>query len=413
MSAICGRAWNTHTSSGLNTYNLVVAPSGMGKEEMSKGINRLIETCGQKFPMFKDFFHFGHFASGQGLVKHFNPARTSFAQIMAEFGGLIKRFSNGRDENIQGLMSVMLDIHSKAGPNSVSNAINYSDSTKNVLSIKSPAYSLLGDTTPEVFESVNSFLLNNGFISRFNIFEYKGLRREINNKRDYSIDPRFIEYLIMLARIADLIATQKREPITATLDLETDIQYLNFKRYCDNNYNKAVQTRGGDIEHHMWSRSLDRINVMATLAAILDAPPPTSQGVVTPPIVTKAHWDYFEQMVMNDINNFKTKQEAGDIGSGDNVQTKKIEKLIDDYLYRQLPESYKVKPELQAAGKIQYSFMRQRMQHIPAFKTDGNFDDRKLKATIQTLIQMGRLKEIRDPFEKGMIQGDLYWVRGT
>jgi hypothetical protein len=413
VSAICGRAWNTSTSSGLNTYNLVVAPSGMGKDEMGKGINRLTELCQQKFPMFKDFFHFGNFASGQGLVKHFNPARASFAQVMAEFGGLIKRFSNGRDENMQGLMSVMLDLHSKAGPHSLSNSIIYSDSAKNVLSVKSPSYSLLGDTTPEVFESVNSFLLNNGFISRFNIFEYKGSRTEMSETVDYTVDPEFIDYLIMLARIADLITTQKRPPITATLDSEARIQYNKFRRYCDDNYNKAIQTRSGDIEHHMWSRSLNRLNVMATLAAILDAPPPTPQGVVTPPVVTKAHWNYFEQMIMNDINNFKTKQESGDVGIGDAVQTKKLEKLIDDYLCRAVLESYKVKPELQAAGKIQYSYIRLRMQNVPAFKTDGNFDDRKLKATIQTLIQIGRLKEIRDPFEKGMVQGDLYWVRGT
>ena len=413
MSAICGRAWNTFTSSGLNTYNLVVAPSGMGKDEMQKGIARLSEVCQQKFPMFKDFFHFGQFASGQGLVKHFNPSRTSFAQIMAEFGGLIKRFSNGRDENVQGLMSVMLDLHSKSGPHSLSNSIIYSDATKNVFSVKSPAYSLLGDTTPEVFESVNAFLLNNGLISRFNIFEYKGLRTKMNRNVDYTIDSDFIEYLIMLARISDLIASQKRDPITAKMDSDARIQYNKFEDYCQTNYNKAVQTRGEDIEHHMWSRSLNRINVLATLAAILDAPPPTPQGVVTAPVVTKAHWDYFERMVMNDINNFRTKQEAGDIGTGDNIQTKKLEKLIDDYLYRQLPESYKVRTELQASGKIQYSYIRQRMQHIPSFRTDGNFDDRKLKASIQTLIQMGRLKEIKDPFEKGTVAGDLYWIRGT
>jgi len=413
MSALCGRAWNTHTSAGLNTYNLVVAPSGMGKEQMATGISRLIDVCAEKFPMFKDFFYFGTFASGQGLTKHFNPARTCFAQILPEFGTVIKRFSNGRDENMQGLMSQMLDFHSKAGPKSVSNAINYSDATKNIASVRSPAYSFLGDTTPEVFESVNAFLLNNGFISRFNIFEYKGLRPPLNEHIDYSIDPGFIEYLIMLARISDLISTQKKDPITARMDTEAKIQFNNFERYCDGNYNKAVRTRSGDIEHHMWSRSLTRINVLATLAAILDAPPPTAQGIVTQPVVTKAHWNYFEQMVVNDINNFKTKQESGDIGTGDTVQIKKLEKLIDDYLCRTVPESYKIKSELQASGKIQYSYIRQRMQHIPSFKTDGNFDDRKLKNSIHTLIQMGRLKEIKDPFEKGMIGGDLYWVRGT
>lgn len=410
VSAICGRAWNTSTKSGLNTYNLVVAPSGMGKDEMQKGIARLIEQCQQKFPVFKDFFHFGNFASGQGLTKHFTPTRSSFAQVMAEFGGLVKRFSNGRDENIQGLMNVMLDIHSKAGPDSYSNAINYSDSAKNVPSLKSPAYSLLGDTTPEVFESINSFLLNNGFISRFNIFEYKGIRTKMNENPDREIDSHFIDHLVTLARVSDLL-TQKRTTIAASLDHDAYNRYTKFLKYCDDNYNQAIRTKGSDIEHHMWSRSTNRLNVLATLAAILDAPPPSPQGDITPPLVTEAHWDYFERIVMNDINNFKTKQEAGDIGSGDSAQIKKLEKLLDDYINKSISESYRVRPELQASGKIAYSYIRARMLNIPAFRSDGNFDDKKLRDALQTLIKMGRIKEIRDPIEKGVITGDLYWIK--
>lgn len=411
MSAICGRAWNTSTSSGLNTYNLVVAPSGMGKDEMQKGVARLIEICQTKFPMFKDYFHFGNFASGQGLTKHFTPTRTSFAQIMAEFGALVKRFSNARDDNIQGLMSVMLDLHSKAGPNSVSNSIIYSDSTKNVLSVKSPAYSILGDTTPEVFESVNSFLLNSGFISRFNIFEYHGQRTEMNDNVDRSVDPAFIDHLITLARVSDLLTTQKRDPITAWLDPEARIEYNKFRKYCDDNYNRSIMGKGGDIEHHMWSRSLNRINVLATLAAILDTPPPTPQGMVSPPTVTRAHWLYFERMVMNDINNFKTKQESGDLGTGDSVQIKKLEKLLDDYLNKPVQASYQIPQALQRSGKIRYSYIRQRMQHVSSFKTDGSFDDRRLKDAIVTLIKMGRIREIRDPVEKQGFSGDLYSIR--
>ena len=174
VSSICGRAWNTNTRSGLNTYNLVVANSGMGKDEMSKGIGRIIELCSLKFPTFKEFFHFGNFASGQGLMKHFTSSRPCFGHIMGEFGGLMKKFANARDENMQGLMTVMLGLHSKSGPNSISDSIIYSDATKNVLSFKSPSYSILGDTTPEVFESISAFLLNNGLMSRFNTFEYKG-----------------------------------------------------------------------------------------------------------------------------------------------------------------------------------------------------------------------------------------------
>ena len=107
---ICGRAWNTNTRSGLNTYNLVVANSGMGKDEMSKGIGRIIESCSLKFQPQR-VLHLEQFASGQGLMKHFTSSRPCFGHIMGEFGGLMKKFANARDENMQGLMTVMLGLH--------------------------------------------------------------------------------------------------------------------------------------------------------------------------------------------------------------------------------------------------------------------------------------------------------------
>ena len=58
----------------------------------------------------------------------------------------------------------------------------------------------------------------------------------------------------------------------------------------------------------MWARSTLRINVLATLAAILDTPL-TKQGNAAAPVITEAHWNYFEAIVMNDINNFKGKAE--------------------------------------------------------------------------------------------------------
>ena len=53
------------------------------------------------------------------------------------------------------------------------------------------------------------------------------------------------------------------------------------------------------------------------------------------------------------------------------------------------------------------------MANVPAFRSDGNFDEKKLKNTIQTLIQIGRLTLIKDPAAKGTVTGDLYWVKSV
>ena len=116
----------------------------------------------------------------------------------------------------------------------------------------------------------------------------------------------------------------------------------------------------------MWARSTLRINVLATLAAILDTPL-TKQGNAIPPVINEAHWDYFERIVMNDINNFKGKADAGDLGTGHSAQIKKLEQLVEEYLSKNLSAYKVVTPELQRDGKIPYSYIRQRMTNISYF----------------------------------------------
>ena len=132
---------------------------------------------------------------------------------------------------------------------------------------------------------------------------------EIRTEPDHSIDPGFIEYLVLLAQTAGYLS-QKNDHIVATFTPEAQSRYNKFEKYCDINYNLSIENKGQDIEHHMWARSTLRINVLATLAAILDTPL-TKQGNAAAPCISEAHWDYFERIVMNDINNFKGKAERG------------------------------------------------------------------------------------------------------
>jgi hypothetical protein len=416
MSALCGRAWNTSTNSGLNTYNLVIAPSGMGKEDLSKGLTRLIEACKIKYPPFENFFHFGRFTAGTSLAKHFSPLNIkrppgmSFAQIATEFGDMISRFANGRDENMQGLMMTMLDFYGKASPGSKSSAISYSDMTKNVVSLDSPAYSILGETTPEVYEKMSDLLIDNGFLSRFNTVEYQGERLERIENPDFSIDPNIIEFLIQLAKIAEEIYRTNKKPIVARLSPEAKKRFDMFNKFCNKRYNMSLKAKSSDIEHFMWSRSPNRVNVFATLAAILDSSP-LDGATIIPPTVTEEHWSYAEEIVMNDINNFKMKQQAGDLGTGDAICVKKLEMILDEYFHTPISSSYFVSAELQASNKIPYRYLRARALRLNCFKINKQFEERKLEDAIQTLINVGRLKLIKDPTQiPSNERGKIYWV---
>lgn len=42
LSGVSGRAYNTYTGAGLNQYMLMLARTGIGKDEIAKGNSRLI-----------------------------------------------------------------------------------------------------------------------------------------------------------------------------------------------------------------------------------------------------------------------------------------------------------------------------------------------------------------------------------
>ena len=44
MSGMCGRAFNTQTGTGLSMYTLLLAQTGIGKDGMYAGIDRLVDA---------------------------------------------------------------------------------------------------------------------------------------------------------------------------------------------------------------------------------------------------------------------------------------------------------------------------------------------------------------------------------
>jgi hypothetical protein len=89
MAGICGRAYNV-SNTGLNQYILLLAKTGMGKEGMAAGIDKLIHAVKQQVPPIDEFIGPSHIASGQALVKYVHKKSQCFVSILGEFGHRFK-----------------------------------------------------------------------------------------------------------------------------------------------------------------------------------------------------------------------------------------------------------------------------------------------------------------------------------
>lgn len=171
VAGICGRAFNAQ-GEGLNVYLVLLAPTGSGKESMASGLDRLmsvVESRAARDGRFCDIFSFkgpSRFGSGSALLRHLKEISPSCFSIMGEFGYQLKRLLGGT-ANDMSTREVMLDAYGKSGRGRTLVPTAYSKREDRMTPIKSPAWSLIGETTYETFrDSLTEQLITDGFLPR-------------------------------------------------------------------------------------------------------------------------------------------------------------------------------------------------------------------------------------------------------
>lgn len=171
VAGIAGRAFNVQ-GEGLNIYVVLLAPTGSGKESMASGLDRLmseVEAQAAQIGGFCDIFAFkgpGRFGSGSALLRHLKEVSPSCFSIMGEFGYQIKRLLGGTSNDMS-TREVMLDAYGKSGQGRTLVPTAYSKKEDRMTPIRSPAWSLIGETTYETFrDSLTDQLITDGFLPR-------------------------------------------------------------------------------------------------------------------------------------------------------------------------------------------------------------------------------------------------------
>lgn len=380
FAGIFGRAVQIN-GSGVNLYLVLVARSAIGKEALHTSVSKLIQLT-HSVPAISGRVDFSDYASGPALIKAFGDGRTSFVNIAGEWGRKLKKISDDTAEGpMSSLRTVMTNLYQKSGAGTIVGGIGYSDKEKNIKSVDGVAYSMVGETTPDNFyESLTNTMMQDGFLSRFVVVEYAGLRPALNMYPDAPIDPNVLGHMIKTGNFLDTIGPMAFVP--ARMDLEAAAILEEFDKECDKQINSTMD----ESWRQMWNRAhLKALKVSAILAAADN---------VSDPLITKVQTDWALDLIRRDIRTMSRKIHDGDVGDNDVTRERKVLAIMREYLQEPLTAGYAVPAPMRGAGVVPRKYLLQRTQRVNSFLKHKLGSNKALDDTIRSLCDSGYIVEV-------------------
>ena len=317
-AGICGRAWNI-PGSGLNMYILLVAKSAIGKEALHTSISKIQTAVMKHNPGIANFISFDEHASGQGLLRAV-AERPSHVAVMGEFGRRLKAITTRDDGPLATYRTYLTNLYQKSAHGSTAGGLRYSDNERNVTINGAVAFSLVGETTPGTFyESLDSTVMEDGFMSRFLTISYEGDRPVKNDNMSNDLTPELLEYITQLS-----IHAAKLNSINQVCMVEFDDKAGALIQAFDDKCAEEIRKTDDESYRQAWNRAALKAKRLAALCSVMEnyvAPKTTLEMV---------QWSIC--LVQKDIDNFMNKLRNGDIGSDDSARDSAIMSIIKDLL---------------------------------------------------------------------------------
>lgn len=386
MAGICGKAYNI-SNTGLNQYVMLLALTGCGKEGMAGGISKLMTEVKKTVPTAQDFIGPSSISSEQAMIKYLTNTSSCFVSIFGEFALTLKQMSaDNAAPHMLGLRKMFLDLYNKSGAGDEAQGIAYSDQSKNTTAVKSPAFSVLCESSPEIYYSaLEESMISGGLLPRFITIEYKGdrVRRNVGASL---VRPSFD----LVQKVATLSANcmqlmHHKKVCSVKQDKEAEEIISRFEEFAHNN---IVGSK--EIRRQLWNRAVVKVLKLAALIAVGVNP--------FDPVINRHAATWAIEIVIADIKNLSIRFETGDVGS-DNDETQQLLRTIEvfkDYVIKPLRdlESYGVKGNIHAERIVPYGYLQKRLVQIAPFRRDRQGATAALKRVLATLIQRGDIQEV-------------------
>jgi hypothetical protein len=386
MAGIVGRAYNV-SGDGLNQYIMVISPTGTGKEAISRGINRIINSIRAQVPTALEFIGPGEIRSDAALLRTLSKT-PCFVSIIGEFAEFMRNISDPRaTASLRGIRKLLRDLYHKSGANQTQQATVYSDKDKNIDPIYSPNFTILGEGNPEEFySSLNEAMISGGLLPRFLLIEYHGKVPPLN-KGFENVAPPF-QLLEQVAAICALCQSQmhSKKVTTVVRNTEAESHFDQFEKFTTHHLNNANK----DVFRQLWNRAHIKSMKLAALIAVGINP--------YDPIITIESAKWATDIVAGDVMNIIRRFEIGDVG-GDTEESKQIAelcKIMRNYLVSPFGDiaNYGVSGQMHNEKVIPWTFLSRKLVAVAAFRNDRIGATSSLKRAVQTLLDSGDIREV-------------------
>lgn len=394
MAGVVGRAYNTTTGAGLNQYTLLLSGTGRGKEAIQSGISKLMARVVDPLvggcPAATEFIGPQEFASGQALNKHLATTSTSFVSIIGEVDVTLKNMTaKNANAALLKLRQMYLALYSVSGRGDVMGAVAYSDKEKNSAVVSAPAFSMIGEGTPERFYGLlDEALVSDGLLPRFNVIEYDGPRPPLNESGiNTTPSDNLVKRLATLCGHS-LMLNQQTRPTVVTTNADANAILRQYNERCDDVINAAHN----DVIEQLWNRAHLKVLKLASLVAVGINP--------FDPVIDANCAQWAIDMVDHSTNKLVAKFNSGDIGEGDNRQQADMARKIKQYYTSVTRDtamnSYGVTKAAYDARMFNYTYVQRTCVNIASFKNDRMGSTAAVKRTLQTLVDIGAIRKVED-----------------
>lgn len=399
MAGIVGKLYNI-SEMGLNHYIAILAPTGTGKEGAAVGIEKLIKCMKERNPdgLFDLIMGPHEIASPQALMRHLSEVAQCCVSRHEEMGIWIQKICHRRaNENNAGLRAMLLALYTSSGKGKVYRETIRADKKKDTPLVKAPAFSLYGDTTPDIFYSaLDEEQLDQGLVSRFLVIEC-GPDKDymFNDNHDRIVpDPEMLKRLDGLAMRC--LRHMKVDDAELAVTMQKDVvKYLNeFRQECDE---KRLNDPKG-TESIVYSRAHERLLRLAGLVAV---------GVNPDcPVVTMDIAMWAKKLILRTMASVILRFEQGEVGEVNLflLQLKHLKKVIKSYLDNGYRESMlthdNINEEMFKWKLITHNYLSQRIRGYSAFRKSKNVAldlsncvNELIRNGILVRIEMGKVRE--------------------
>ncbi len=390
LACITGRAYNV-SGTGTNVYIGVLAPTGFGKDNIHSAHDALFRAVIDNSSLRREAV--GAFAgcdpaSAQGLLGFMANGHLSLRVSMPEMAKQLAIMCSPKGPTHQKeLERLYLRIYSKSGEGETVEGSAYSDKLKNTSTLVSPALTLIGEGTPERFyELLNDEMVMSGFVGRFSMFEYRGIRQYHRHNALRVVPDDLWQRTATLMAICNGYNESNRV-CHVGFDDEAGRRFDLF----DIETTDEINRKNGDIYANLWGRAHLKALKLAALWAIGVNPfRPTID-------LAAAQWAI-------DISIIQTQRllakfadgETGTQGGNQSKQEREAIRVIAEYGSKPWADcaKYHGTEEMHRAGVITQAHIQQRLSATVAFRDDPRGPKDALTRTLKSLLEADILREI-------------------